>query len=430
MSTLNHNKDIEYRKDKYKKNDNKKIDYRKYNTIENRLNFVQDILKNNRLEPIVDFEHLETERFIYPNRFAESSGNGSSGSNDSTYDIRSAINKRIFNFYNVINDIGGKLKYIKSGSTGHTFKGIIANNNDNYRTNYAVKVVAYPKKEYYGDINDTRRPENAELMMIRLLSYFVIKKQTPHIVLPIGTFYTSIVPFVNLIDGEYVSKDNKKYQEFINRYKKKEYYHNVSILISEWANKGDLLDFIRKQHLEFTTMTWKVFFFQILSVLAVIQSKFPDFRHNDLKANNILVHKIQSSCKKFSYTICKKKYKIPNISYIIKLWDFDFACIPGIVDNSKVDANWTNQINVKPVRNRYYDVHYFFNTLIKKGFFPDLVESSNISQDIKDFLERILPQKFREGKYVTKRGRILLNKEYMTPDSILSEDPFFEEFRS
>ena len=66
--------------------------------------------------------------------------------------------------------------------------------------NYAVKVVAYPKKEKYGDLNDVRRPENAELMMIRLLSYFVVKKQTPHIVLPIGTFYTSIKPFINLIE--------------------------------------------------------------------------------------------------------------------------------------------------------------------------------------------------------------------------------------
>jgi hypothetical protein len=52
-------------------------------------------------------------------------------------------------------------------------------------------------------------------MMIRLLSYFVIKKQTPHIVLPIGTFYTNIDPFVNLIEGNYIDNDNKRYHEFI-----------------------------------------------------------------------------------------------------------------------------------------------------------------------------------------------------------------------
>lgn len=410
-----------------------KPNWNKYNTIESRLNFINNLLQNNKLEPIIDINDIDTEKFVYPNKFAEGPGSGSSGSNgsnDSTYDIRTSINKRMLDFYNVIEKIGGKLRYIKSGSTGHTFKGIITDDNGN-RVNcaYAVKVVAYPRKDYYGDINDTRRPENAELMMIRLLSYFVARKQTPHIVLPIGTFYTKIDPFVSLIDDEYISKDNKKYQEFVERYKKEEYYSSVSILISEWANRGDLLDFIRKNHLEFKLLTWKVFFFQIISVLAVIQSKFPDFRHNDLKANNILVHKTSSTCIKMSYRVCKKKYRVPNIGYVIKLWDFDFACIPGIVDNSKVDAEWTNQINVKPVRNKYYDVHYFFNTLIKKGFFPGLVSGNNVFPEIKDFIDRILPPKFRDGKYVTKKGRILMNKEYITPEKILATDPFFAEFR-
>ena len=42
---------------------------------------------------------------------------------------------------------------------------------------YAVKVVAYPKKEKYCSIYDIRRPENAELKMLKALSYFVIKKR-------------------------------------------------------------------------------------------------------------------------------------------------------------------------------------------------------------------------------------------------------------
>lgn len=49
--------------------------------------------------------------------------------------------------------------YIKSGSTGHTFKCIISNNET-----LAVKVVAYSKNSIYGDnIDDVNRPENCEL---------------------------------------------------------------------------------------------------------------------------------------------------------------------------------------------------------------------------------------------------------------------------
>ena len=411
---------------------------RKYDTFPFRIDFIKNLLQENELESIIDFDNLDTEQFVHPNGYSciknDTNDNnennlfgGSSG--DDNHDMRSILNKKQYDFHKVINEIGGKLRYIKSGTTGHTFKGIIVTENG-INVNYAVKVVAYPKKEKYGDLNDVRRPENAEIMMIRLLSYFVVRKQTPHIVLPIGTFYTNITPFINLIEGNYVDNDNKRYQEFIDKYKNGEYHDIVSILISEWANRGDLLEFIKKNYKEFTTLHWKVIFFQIISVLAVIQSKFPSFRHNDMKANNILIHKIGQRGTIFSYIVCKKKYFVPNIGYQTKLWDFDFACIPGIVENAKVSIKWTDDINVKPVQNRYYDMHYFFNTLIKKGFFPELIEDPSISKEIKDFINRIVPPKYQKGDLVTNKGRILANDEYLIPDNVLRTDPLFEEFRN
>lgn len=411
---------------------------RKYDTIPFRLDFIKNVLDGGDLKPILDFDNLATDAFVHPNGYGcikdDNNTNpnlfhDSSNDAEGPHDIQSILNKKNYDFYKVINDIGGKLRYIKSGTTGHTFKGIIKTEDDN-SINYAVKVVAYPKKEKYGDLHDARRPENAELMMIRLLSYFVVRRQTPHIVLPVGTFYTNITPFINLMEGNYVDKENKRYYEFIEKYKKGEYYDTVSVLISEWANRGDLLEFIRKHYKEFTTLHWRVIFFQIISVLAVIQSKFPGFRHNDMKANNVLIHKISQRGTIFSYTVCKKKYYIPNIGYHIKLWDFDFASIPGVVENAKVNADWTNEINVKPIQNRYYDMHYFFNTLIKKGFFPELLKDPSISSEIKHFINRIVPSKFQDGDLVSKRGRIMINDEYLIPNDVLMTDPFFEEFRN
>jgi hypothetical protein len=387
-----------------------------------RINFIKELLDSKELKPLVNFDITETENFIGKNAV------NSDGSDEKSYDTRNNLNKRLLDFNNIISQIGGKLLYIKSGSTGHTFKGIMDINNDNL--SYAVKVVAYPKKENYGDIYDTRRPENAELMMIKLLSYFVIKKQTPHIILPIATFYTSITPFVNLIKDDIVDEDNKKYKEFIEKYKNKEYNDNVSILISEWATRGDFLDYVRKHYKNFKLIHWKVFFFQIISTLAVIQSKFPAFRHNDLKANNILITKVPKKEGSFSiYKVSSSEYYVPNIGYQIKFWDFDFACIPGVVDNAKVSSEWTKQINVIPEKNRYYDMHYFFNTFIKKGFFSQFMEEDIVAQEAKDFVNRIVPKKFQEGKYVHKRGRILIKDEYILPDDVLKKDPFFAQFR-
>ena len=245
-----------------------------------------------------------------------------------------------------------------------------------------------------------------------------------HIILPISTFNTSIKPFLSLPKDNIVN--NKKFDQFVKKYKG-EYYENVSVLISEWANSGDLLDYIKNNYQTFKTKHWRSIFFQFLSVLAIIQNKYPGFRHNDLKANNLLVHKVPISTtnNKFKYKINGQIYIVPCIGFQIKLWDFDFACIPGLVDNSKVDAEWTNRINIKPEQNRYYDVHYFFNTLTKKGFFPEFWDEDKVPLKVREFVSRVIPEKYRQGKNVSERGRILVDDEFVTPDYILKNDPFF-----
>lgn len=388
-----------------------KKDNDKLNKISDRINRIEHMLGGEKvIESIVDFKQKEES--------IESS----------IEDIRELMPKKYIDFSKAISDLGGKLLYIKSGSTGHTFKGVYPPPNEEEKPNYAVKIVAYPKKEKYGDMYNPKRPENAELLMIKLLSQFVRKKQTPHIVLPITTFNTSIKPFLNLKKDDIVN--NKKYDEFLKRYKKGYYYKNVSVLISEWANDGDLLDYIRNNYKKLKLKHWRAICFQFLSCLSIIQAKYPGFRHNDLKANNVLVHRIKKTEKnnKFLYKINGQKYIVPNIGFQIKLWDFDFACIPGIVDNSKVEAEWTDAINIKPKRNRYYDVHYFFNTLTKKGFFNEFY-SKDVPKQIHEFVERIIPDKFKRGDLVSERGRVLSEEEYLTPDEILKNDILFKPMR-
>ena len=385
----------------------------KINQIQYRLSIIKNMVEGKVLDSMIDFKNDTSDGVT---------------TND---DIREMLPKKYIDFNKAIKDLGGKLLYIKSGSTGHTFKGVYPPPNEENKQNYAVKVVAYPRKENYGDMFSVKRPENAELLMIRLLANFVKNKQTPHLVLPITTFNTSIKPFISLPKDNIVN--NKKYDAFIKRYKKGEYYENVSILISEWANSGDLLDYIKKNYKTMDVKQWRSILFQILSVLAIIQNKYPGFRHNDMKANNILVHKIPSdkNNKKFKYKINGQVYLVSNIGIQIKLWDFDFACIPGIVDNSKVEADWTDKINIKPEQNRYYDIHYFFNTLTKKGFFPEFWTDDVVPVKIREFVRRVVPEKYeKEGtEFVSERGRILINKEYMTPDYILKNDPLFKSMR-
>lgn len=390
------------------------------------IELIKELFEKDGLELMINPDEPETENFFRP----LCKDNSSHDSNDTRY----ILNKKKVDMRKFVTELGIKLEYIKSGTTGHTFKGEIVKD-DKVLYTFALKAAPYSKHKQYGQVTNITRPENAEIKMLRTLSYFIINKQTPHLIIPIQTFDTDTKFFVLLEKLGTIKKDLARYKEFVAEFEKGDksrLSETASILISEWANRGDFMEFIRQRYKGkgFTTKIWKAFFFQILSVLAVIQNRYPAFRHNDLKANNILVNKLPDSSRKrwCHYQICGKHYFIPETGYQMKLWDFDFACIPGIVDNIKVTEKWTNEKNINMKQNRYYDIHYFFNSLLK--YAPAIwKDTEHIEPEVTQFINRVVPIKYREGSRVNDSGRLMTNDEYTTPIILLENDEFFEEYR-
>lgn len=380
---------------------------------DSRIEFVKNILNGNKLKPMIDYDNCNTETATSTN-----------------------LNKKTLDVKELFNSMDVRLIYIKSGTTGHTFKAVSKTDKS---LEFAVKVCAYPKDEY-GAMSNISRPENAELRMLKLLSYFVVRKSTPHFILPIGTFNTSITNFVN-VPKKFLDLNEKKnamYKKFVTKYHKGRFEEYVSVLISEWANGGDLLDYIRKNYTEMTLRKWIVIIFQILFTLTLIHRKYPAFRHNDMKANNILVQNTEADAQATSgssaipyycYNIDNVKFVIPNIDLQIKIWDFDFACIDGLIENNKVNSDWTKKMNITKKENKYYDMHYFFNTLISERFFPQFYKGG-APQEIVDFVHRIIPEKYRNGgKYVNEKSRIQVDHEYTNPYKVIMNDPLFSKYR-
>ena len=385
------------------------------------ISVIKKILKDKNMHLLVEPDTVETEYF-----FNKDIDNLSCSSNDTRY----ILNKKKINLIKFLAEINACIKYIGSGATGHTFRVDVfkrgsENKDSDIIYQMAMKVSAYPKKSSYGGIRNAYRPENAEILMLKGLSYFKNNNLTPHLIHPIITFYSDMKLF-NAIRKEKYLKD-KKFMEFMEKYDEGRYEDTVSILLSEWANRGDFLSFVRERHRKFEDIHWRVFFFQIISVLATIQLKYPNFKHNDMKANNVLVHKVSIPTPNIKYTINDKKYYVPNIHYQVKLWDFDFACIDKTIKNIKVEEKWTNDMNINNKRNRYYDLHYFFNTFL--NFFPNVIKI----KEVNEFIDRVVPKKYRstddKNKIVNKKGRILVNDEYTTPLKLIEEDIFFEQFR-
>lgn len=349
-------------------------------------------------------------------------------------DIRNLITKPTINLPLYLKSSNCKMTYINSGSTGHFFK-IIHTSDDGKIYNFGMKLTTYDKLNFDNSVYDSNRPENVEIRILSILSKYVFKNETPHIILPLGTFYTNIEPFISISCNGESAKINdikNRYQTFKTNAIQGKYANIVSINFYEYANNGDFLQYIKKNYATIKLIEWKVFMFQIISTLAIIQSHYPGFKHNDLKANNILVHKIKKSNNNISYKICNHLYTTPNIGYILKICDFDFSSIDSKknkIINQKVETEWAHKNGINSTKNRYYDIHYLFNSLITKGFVPELLTSSNVPDEFKNFIYRIIPNHYRSKECCNSHGRLICNDEYMSPQGILEKDEFFKELR-
>ncbi len=311
-----------------------------------------------------------------------------------------SINRKSYNLNKIFNKIDCKLTNTNITKKNIYFKGVIKK-----KAMVNVKI-SLCEKSYDCD---TKRSNNNEIIMSILLSKFVIKENTPHIVLPIATFYANINEFLCL--GPDIIQDKKKYAEFLNEYGTNKYSNMCSIIVNEYSNSDTLMNFIKRKLVNLTLYDWKIVFFQIISVLAVIQSEYPTFRHNEFTPKILMVNKLQKNRGNFLYTVCNDRYIVGNIGYIIKLCDFDNAHIPNIIEND-------NKKNI--VNNRYYDLQYFFCSLIAQDCCPEILTSPYVSIQIKDFIKRIIPDKYREWP---------TNDEYLIPNDILTSDPLFRDLR-
>lgn len=384
--------------------------------ISNRIENINKICQKVNIEPIINDNPIENQ----------------------CLDFIETIRK--IKFYD--NQQDEQLEYITGGKHGLIFKGFrktnadINNkdskdnkyNKDDNILEYTIKVISYLKSDYINDINDINY-ENSEVDINQILSYFVVNKKTPHILLPMFTFSSNIDIFFRDNIKNVFGNNNNKYLDFVKKYNDNEYHDKITILATEWANRGDFLEFLKKYNNNqlFDLIYWKIFLFQIISALAVIQSKYRSFRHNNLGVNNIFVMKTYNISPYYKYMIMRNKYEVPNIGYSCLIGNFDFANINGLVENPIIESESCKKIGLLRDQNRYYDLHYFFATLIMFSAKCGII----IPPEIREFINRVIPEKYQKlgNKFVDMKGRLMVNDEYIIPKDILEKDILFAEFK-
>lgn len=338
------------------------------------------------------------------------------------------ISKRVLcslsSILNILDDNTSSTIHVKSGTTGHMFK---CTTPDNY--SIAVKIVPYFRNKDLGGISTKTRPENVELLITRYITSYVINEKLPHVVIPITCFLIKTSDIIKYLNPN---------TDIIKRIKNNELHTYSSVLLTEWCTRGDFNTFINNPRHKISPDHWRVFLFHIFITLAIIHKEYPTFRHNDLKANNILVFKGDSE-QDYSrqYIFNDVEFKVPYIGCVLQLWDYDFASIENIITNTKVELPWTTKLNITSKRNQYYDIHYFISSLTAKGFYKHMNDEYLIGSELISFIDRVIPPQYKWGKarttsentLVGSGGRLLVDDEYTTPAKIIMNDPYFSRFR-
>ena len=307
------------------------IDIDKYNDINYLSSLLFDVLYNKKMERAVSIESVDIKDVKVSNILKNYEGA------ELTNLINSVFNRDITYLY----------KNIKK----YTFK-----------INDIVNGVDIVLKDI-NNINTLLNNDNMNKVMTYLLSDLVIKKKTKHILMNIFNFtlkYDEIKIFLEkYLSDETISKSNKL----------------ISVELREHYFKMDnLFNILNDKLIEVTDNDMKILIFQVLHTLAIIQEKYPTFKHNNLDLKNIYCYLKEKTSSTYEYILEGNKYIVPNIGLEIKITNFDDSIISDVLDNESIIDSLKKNDNT-------YDIKIFLDSLMK---------INNISDKIKIFIKDIM----------------------------------------
>lgn len=260
--------------------------------------------------------------------------------------------------------------------------------NENYR---GVKVSEYTSPKYYKNaIKRSRKLENG--------TYASVVRLTDSTVLKVSQFdYDFYADFSRLYRSERVESiihnllwkhcvQTNLTNHIVMPYKSAVVEDHAVIHLLEYANLGDAAAYLRSFNSQNLDETLRYLLFQVVFTLCAIYKVFPTFRHNDLKLNNIFIHKT-TAVNNTIYQTDDGYIFAPNGPFMALIGDFDFASISGIVENYKVlsMAFGRPTLNINSVKNHSADLYVCVRTLcgmfghvISKQFGAELLEFWNI----------------------------------------------------
>lgn len=241
-----------------------------------------------------------------------------------------------------------------------------------YSLNTMLKVCAFSDVDC-GNVGSPFRSEVAQVIMQFVLSKYVVA--------------AGISPHICMSLGDPIQVGSKYIYMFM-----------------ECANSGDVFEYLRGVDTPYLDDHFRTITFQVASALVAIYAVMPNFRHNDLKTSNVLVHLEKAGDTVTEYVIQGVRFNVPDTFGIsARIIDFDLSCCAGVVENYKsLEFGMISpQTNINAEKNHRTDFAYFVKSLyrlFKPRLSPQLVSS----------LKRIYTR-----EYLNKFAHIIDESSYM-----------------
>lgn len=208
------------------------------------------------------------------------------------------------------------------------------------------------KKKRYGDLEGAKREKEQDSILVsekfsKVTAVLLDKKITPHFVRVFEE--QDVKNFAAKIPGLEKRLNNlTTYQRM---------YNHVAFMD---LFDTDLTRLLTHKVLDDNEI--KIVIFQILYTIAAAQHTLPNFRHNDLSTNNVLVRNNRKKMT-FRYDVDGMVFYTPT-KYAVAVTDYDFVHVPSIkiLNNRRV---MSGNYKVSEENNISYDVHLFIKSVHK-----------------------------------------------------------------
>jgi len=250
-----------------------------------------------------------------------------------------------------------------------------------------IKISLYNIKDKPDNL--LKSPINNDSLFSYILSELILYKKTKHIILPLLNID------VKISEIEKIVGDDEYYSKIKNLIKNNIIQDTCCLQLREHFFKSvNLFDYLKENK-----CIYKGLLFQVIHTLAVLQSEYKGFRHNNLILKNIFIYLKKNDDIYTEYNGFKDdKFYLPNVGFDIKITNFEKSIIPKFYEIEKKD------------KNDYYDLYTFLNDLISYN----TINKCDTETD--KFFNKYLPEdirkKFKDNQEIIKPVNLLYDKYF------------------